>query len=350
MRRPAPLPASPQEPERVEPAAPTPRRVRRGRAAAAPDVTAPVDQRTDAEADAPLADAHADTAVIDDADIQRTREAVRTGEARNADARSVEGASADARGTAVRSADVWRAARARRRALRSEIRRFTQRSRRRRLIWWGSIGAVLALVLGSVVAAYSPLFAVERITVAGAKSLDPAVIQEALQSQVGAPLALVDRSAVKSALTEFPIIESYALEVRPPHELLVRIVERTPVGVLRSDAGYTLVDAAGVVLATTPDPPQGQPVLSIGGGVDSEAFRSAGLVVRSLPADLRGQVAEVKANSADDVTLTLQDGKSIVWGSEEDSVEKALVLVALIGNAPEARTFDVSAPSVPVVR
>src|SRR4051794_15298445 len=36
--------------------------------------------------------------------------------------------------------DVWRAARARRKTLRAEIRRFTQRSRRRRLIWLCSLG------------------------------------------------------------------------------------------------------------------------------------------------------------------------------------------------------------------
>src|SRR5690606_19622355 len=224
----------------------------------------------------------------------------------------------------VRSSDVWRAARARRRALRAEIRRFTQRSRRRRIAVWGSVGAVAALVLGSVVAAYSPLFAVEKITVAGAHAVDAAAVQQALDGQIGSPLALVDASAVKAALMEFPMIESYALEARPPHDLLVRIVERTPVGVIRSDAGYTLVDAAGVVLATTPEKPEGQPTLSITGGADSAAFRSAGLVVRSLPAQLRAQVTEVTATSADDVTLSLGDGKTVVWGSEDDSVEKAL--------------------------
>ena len=105
-----------------------------------------------------------------------------------------------------------------------------------------------------------------------------------------------------------------------------------------------------VVLATTADKPEGQPVLSITGGTDSAAFRSAGLVIRSLPADLRGQVTAVSASTLDDVTLTLADGKTVLWGSEDDSVTKALVLVALIRNSPKGQSFDVSAPSVPVVR
>lgn len=341
MRRPAPLPAPAEEPEDAG-----------AESVAARGKTEPPHR---GRASGP------DMAALDDASAGRGESATsgaRGSDADGPEARVSGSEDSDAvverldagRGENLRSADVWRAARARRKALRAEIRRFTQRSRRRRMIWWGWIGAVVALVLGSVVAAYSPLFAVQTITVAGAKSVDAAAVQRALSGQIGAPLALVDASAVKSALTEFPMIESYALEARPPHELLVRIVERTPIGVIRSEAGYTLVDAAGVVLSTTPEPPQGHPVLDVSGGVDSPAFHSAGRVVRSLPGDLRSTVTEVHAKSGDDVTLKTSDGKTIVWGSEKDSVEKSLVLVGLIKAAPTARTFDVSSPSVPVVR
>src|SRR5690606_20828371 len=175
--------------------------------------------------------------------------------------------------------DVWRAARARRKALRAEIRRFTQRSRRRRIVWFGAIGAVVLLIGGSVAAAYSPLFAVEKITIVGASTLDPLALESALAGQIGTPLALVDDSDVKAALIAFPLIETYALEAKPPHELAVRIVERTPIGVIESDAGFTLVDAAGVTLATTQAQPEGQPVLRVSGGIESDAFESVGLVV-----------------------------------------------------------------------
>ncbi|MFB7252215.1 FtsQ-type POTRA domain-containing protein [Microbacterium sp. NPDC056234] len=244
--------------------------------------------------------------------------------------------------------DVWRAARARRKALKSEIRRFTQRSRRRRMIWLGTFGALVLLIGGTALAAYSPLFAVEKVTVIGASSLDPAQIEAALSDQVGTPLALVDAGEVKAALIAFPLIETYALEAKPPHELTVRIVERTPVGVLSSDAGYTLVDAAGVALTTTDAQPAGQPLLEIEGGTDSAAFESAGLVVRSLPADLRSQLTRVEASSTDDVALTLGE-KSVMWGSSEESAEKALLLVRLIAANPDARSFDVSTPDVGVV-
>ncbi|WEK60164.1 MAG: FtsQ-type POTRA domain-containing protein [Candidatus Microbacterium colombiense] len=307
MRRPPPLPTTPESPAEKESAT---------RSAVRP---------TRKSQDADLADR---PSAIDD--------------------RSTEGAADDvAPPTSTR--DVWRASRARRKALRAEIRRFTQRSRRRRIVWLSVVGAIVVLIGGSLAAAYSPLFAVERITVAGASTLDPTAIEAALSGQLGTPLALVDSSEVKAALLAFPLIETYALEARPPHDLTVRIVERTPVGVLRSDAGYTLVDAAGVALSTTSDQPAGQPLIEVEGGTDTAAFESAGLVVRTLPADLRTQLTGVRASTADDVTLVLSSGLTVVWGSADESALKALVLEQTLKAKPDASTIDVSSPKTAVV-
>lgn len=257
-------------------------------------------------------------------------------------------ATADEAVSGLTARDVWRAARARRKALRAEIRRFTQRSRRRRIIWLSAIGAVVLLIGGSFAAAYSPLFAVEKITIVGASTLNAADVETALADQLGTPLALIDDSKVKAALIAFPLIETYALEAKPPHELAVRIVERTPIGVIDSAAGFTLVDAAGVALATTPTQPEGQPVLRVSGGTESDAFESVGLVVRSLPSEVRAEVVEVSATTLDDVTLKLSSGLTVVWGSAEQSVQKARTLSGAMNANPEARTIDVSSPDVVV--
>ncbi|WP_194395647.1 FtsQ-type POTRA domain-containing protein [Microbacterium atlanticum] len=262
-------------------------------------------------------------------------------------------AAADARSEDVGFREVWKAARARRRALRAEIRRFTARERRRRAMWAGAAASVLLLALGTLGAAYSPLFAVEQITVVGAEQLDARAVETALEGQLGTPLPLVDESAVKAELVSYPLIETYALEARPPHELVVRIVERTPIGLFETRAGYTLVDAAGVALSTTATPAAGTPLLSIRGGADSDAFAAAGQVMRSLPADIRAQVTEVSATTPDDVTLTLGGSNAqIVWGSAEDSAEKALNLAKMMAARPpaEVSTYDVSSPDVVVVR
>ena len=253
----------------------------------------------------------------------------------------------------ARISDVWRAARARRRALRSEVRRFTVRARRRRLTWLIAGASVLALVITTVAVAYSPLFAVERIVVEGAVRLDPAALETALGDQLGRPLPRVDESEIKAALVKFPMVESYQVEARPPHELFVRIVERTPIGVIEGPAGYSLVDAAGAVLATTPGPPAGIPVLNIAGGTDSPAFESAGLVMRALPDSIRAQVTGVTATTRDDVTLTLGGSNAtVVWGGVEGSAQKALVLETAMQRVPPSAvvSYDVSSPDAIVIR
>jgi cell division protein FtsQ len=233
------------------------------------------------------------------------------------------------------------------------VRRFTVRQRRRRNIWIGVISAFLVMGLGTAGVAYSPLFAVEKIDVVGTSQLDPAAVSAALGDQVGVPLAMVDDSAVKAALVRFPLVESYTLEARPPHDLVVRIVERTPIGAMQSAASFTVVDAAGVALSTTPDAPAGQPVLNIAGGTDSAAFRAVGRVVRSLPDAVRAQVTAVSASTPDDVTLTLgASGSKVVWGSADRSAEKAVVLDRLMQKSPpdKAKEYDVTSPEAGVVR
>jgi cell division protein FtsQ len=246
--------------------------------------------------------------------------------------------------------DVWRAARARRRALRREVRRFTVRSRRRRLAWLVGSAAVLLLIVGSVGVAYSPFFAVEKIEVLGTTTLPAATVENALEGQLGTPLPLVDASAVKAALVAFPLVESYTLEARPPHDLVVRIVERTPIGVIQTDAGWTLVDAAGVALETSPNPPEGRPILEITGGTSSGAFESAGLVMRALPDGIATQVTRIAATTRDDVTLTLASGTQVVWGAVEDTAQKALNLDRAMRARPGMSVYDVSSAASVVVR
>lgn len=255
----------------------------------------------------------------------------------------------DGRDAVLGPRDVWRAAKARRRALRAEIRRFTQRSRRRRIVWICAIIAAVLIVGGSAGAAYSPLFAVERISVEGTKTLDPKAVEQALSSQMGRPLALVDSSAVKAALVAFPLIETYQLEAHPPHDLTVRIVERTPVGVLASAGGFTVVDAAGVALSTTPDRPDGYALLDVTGDAKGPAFAAAGTVMRSLPDAIRSQVDTVTAASADSVRLSLRSGVSVVWGSGENSAMKAYYLGKLMAATPDKTFFDVSSSGAVVV-
>lgn len=255
--------------------------------------------------------------------------------------------SSDSSGTSV-----WRAARARRRREREEVRRFTATSRRRRIIWLSAIGGLLVLAAACVGVAYTPIMAVRDIQVEGARLVSSDLIVRDLDGQLGTPLPLVDQSAIKAALVKYPLVQSYSVESRPPSTLVIRIVERRPVGVIANGDSFDLVDVAGVVLSTSPTRPEGYPLMVFTGDSSSAGFTAAASVLRSLPDDVLSTVDEVTATTVDDVTLTLAgNGAIVAWGSAEDSAAKAVALAKLmVAYPPESvARYDVSSPESVVI-
>jgi cell division protein FtsQ len=246
-----------------------------------------------------------------------------------------------------------RAARkARKQYERSEVRRFTSRSRHRRNVWIGVVATALTLVAFVLVGVFSPLMALRTIEVTGTNRIPAADVAGALDGQLGTPLPLLDLTEVKRELSEFTLIRSFVTESRPPDTLVVRIVEREPVGAITSAAGFDLVDAAGVVIQSGPDRPQGYPIITAATGTSGAGFQAAVAVVGALPDSIRGQLDSAAAATKDDVTLTLVGGARVVWGNAERSEYKAVVLAALIVSHPvgSVTEYDVSSPDSAVVR
>ncbi|WIB64778.1 FtsQ-type POTRA domain-containing protein [Curtobacterium sp. MCBD17_040] len=260
-------------------------------------------------------------------------------------------------GAGVRAAETAREARAarRRRRLveRQEVRRFTRRSRHRRAAWLTSGAVLLVLVLSVVVAVYSPLMALRTIEVRGTDRVDRQQVLHAVDGQLGTPLARIDFGAIKRQLAGFPLIASYVTEEAPPHTLVITVTEREPIVAVKTGSGYDLVDPAGIVVESDPKQPAEMPLAAVQPSqLGSTAFRSMTEVVLALPTSVRSTVTQVTASTSDDVTLTLHSGAKVVWGSPDDSAAKARLLAALMtSQAPSGKVeYDVSAPDNGIVR
>lgn len=247
---------------------------------------------------------------------------------------------------------LWAAKRARKRYEREEVRRFTWRARKRRRSIWIALGIAMSLIAFVIVGAYSPLMALRTIEVTGTNRIPPADIQNALADQLGTPLPLIDFGTVKTELATFPLIRSFVTESRPPNTIVVRIVERDPVGLVTTAAGFDLLDAAGVVIQSSADRPAGYPVIVAEGGINSHGFRAAAEVISALPESIHSQLDTVSAATADDVTLGLAGGARVVWGNAERSEFKGQVLGALMVSHPvgSIAEYDVSSPDSAVLR
>lgn len=246
------------------------------------------------------------------------------------------------------------ASRERRAAERAERRRFTRRGRRRRLIAAGVVLALLGLVGGVALVTLSPLMSLTTIVVAGTARLDASEVESALDDHRGTPLALLDEGGIRDDLAQFALIRSYSTEVVPPHTLVVRVVERQPIGAVARGAVWDLVDAAGVVVESSPERPAGIPSLAVDAAdPDALPFRSVAAVLLALPSELRERVDVISATTRDDVSFSMIGaGHRVIWGSGERSEYKSRVLAAAIGATDQgvAWEYDVSAPDSLVVR
>lgn len=265
-----------------------------------------------------------------------------------------EGPAPKAQPARVSRSAVRRAARERKAFERGEVKRFTRRARTRRGIILGSVIAVLALVGGMVVAVFSPLLSLDTIEVTGTNRIDAAEVREALDDQLGTPLALIDFGRITDELARFPLVRSYTAESVPPHTLVIAIEEREPIGIVNDGSSFAVVDPAGIVVESVAARPPGLPVIDAGDpSIGNPGFLAAVEVLLALPPELLARVDTITATTKDDVGFSLTGGaQSVTWGSADRSATKARVLASLIATQGEsaALLYDVSAPDAAVVR
>jgi len=231
------------------------------------------------------------------------------------------------------------------------------KAKRRKRFLLGTIGALAVLVAGILAAAvYSPVLALQTVTVEGTKLLTTDQIQTALAPLQGKPLPQISDGDVTALLQPLVQVKEVSTQARPPSTLQVKVTERVPVALVKQGDAHQLVDADGVTLSDSADPAATPlPVIDGGGGtLPKDLFHAITGVLGALPADVLARLSNASAKSVDAVELKLVDGQTIVWGNAGEKELKAKVLEALL-KAPAdpknpVRIYDVSVPRHPVTR
>jgi cell division protein FtsQ len=216
--------------------------------------------------------------------------------------------------------------------------------RRRR---WPVLAAVAVLVLGMVwLIEFSSVLGVRTVTVSGQSRVSAAQITQAAGIAEGAPLARLDTAAVRARIARIPAIRSVVVRTSYPSTVTIRVSERVAVG-YRSVAGaVVLVDADDVAFATQSRAPSGLPQLD--GTADPARAAAAATVAAAFAPGFARVVSRIAAPSTQSVTLTLTDGRTILWGGTDRSAEKAALVPVLIHQP--GTYFDVSDPSSVISR
>jgi cell division protein FtsQ len=226
-------------------------------------------------------------------------------------------------------------------------RRWRQRLRRLRPLLYAAL--VLAVVgTGTWLVFFSSVLTVRDVTVRGNVTVSSVRVEAVAKAPTGRQLARVDLAAIQARVETIPAVRSVSVSRSWPHTISISITERTPVAVVDRGAGLQAVDEDGVLFGSYPRQPDGLPLVQTAGDVKSEALAEAARVVTTLRPDIQALVDRVEVETVDRIRLHLRGGRTVMWGSAEESAQKAAVLAVLLER--HADQIDVSVPGRPTTR
>jgi cell division protein FtsQ len=226
-------------------------------------------------------------------------------------------------------------------------RRWARRLRRLRPFLYAAL--VLALVVGGVwLVFFSSVVTVREVAVRGNQTVSAVRVRAVAKAPLGRQLARVDLGAIQARVETIPAVKSVSVSRSWPHTVAISITERTPVAVVDRGAGLQAVDQDGVLFGGYARKPDDLPLVVTAPDVKAEALAEAAHVVASLRSDIASKVDRVEVETVDRIRLHLAGGRTVMWGSAEESGQKAAVLAVLLGR--DAQEIDVSVPGRPTTR
>ena len=216
-----------------------------------------------------------------------------------------------------------------------------------RMLTWLVVLTVIGVGLGLVLY-FTPLMSARSLVVTGTGVVTREEVVAAAKVTLGTPLLQIDTDEVADRVAGIARVASARVQREYPSTLRITIVERVPIVVKDYPDGPHLFDKDGVDFATAPPPP-GLAYIDVDHpGPNDPPTRAALQVMTSLSPDVVGQVSRIAAPSVASITLTLTDGRTVLWGTTDRTDEKAEKLGALL--TQPGHTYDVSSPDLPTVK
>ena len=232
---------------------------------------------------------------------------------------------------------------------------------RKRLKWVLVVTGVVGIVVAVLAVLGSGLFAIDDVEVQGAVYSRGPALDAVVADIDGANVLRLDTEAAERALDAIPWVEDARVTTQFPHGARIEIRERQPTVTYQgADSAYRVLDEHGRVLDVVAG---GRPSAYLevmvtdgpnlaAGEMAPAGYRAAAMLVQSLPAPLRAEVANVSVDTAGtDLGLALANGVEVRFGAAQDLVDKIVRLqVALTNPDPEeaapTQLIDVSTEDV----
>jgi cell division protein FtsQ len=209
--------------------------------------------------------------------------------------------------------------------------------------------ALVALFVGlGLLLYFTPIMSARNVVITGVGAVTQEEVVAAAAVKQGTPLLQIDTDDVAERVATIRRVASARVQREYPSSLRITVVERLPIVVKDFPDGPHLFDRDGVDFATAPPPPNLPYLETDNPGPGDLPTKAALEVMTALRPEVAGQVARVSAPSVAAVTLTLVDGREVVWGTTDRTEEKAQKLAALL--TQPGQIYDVSSPDLPTVK
>lgn len=216
-----------------------------------------------------------------------------------------------------------------------------------KLLTWLIVLTIVSVGLGLILY-FTPVMSARSLVITGIGAVTREEVVDAAKVRLGTPLLQINTDVVADRVAGIRRVASARVQREYPSTLRITIVERIPIVVKDYPDGPHLFDRDGVDFATAPPPP-GLPYIDVDHpGPSDPPTRAALEVMTALRPEVAAQVSRVAAPSVASVTLTLTDGRTVVWGTTDRTEEKAEKLAALL--TQPGKVYDVSSPDLPTVK
>lgn len=239
----------------------------------------------------------------------------------------------------------------------SRRRKAIARSRRKTAFVRLSVFVALAVAVWAVF--FSPLLAVRQVKVVGARHVSSADVARVAHIDESDNLLLLSPTEIARRVQTLPWVKSVDVDRALPDTVRVKIVERKPALALSLGAARWTIDARGRVLKSGARPAlptlAGAEVSGVEPGAQLTTPEISGALktFRSMPRSLQARLGAIFVPSSERITLSLDDGTQIRYGSAHQLKAKHEVVKALLARlatqGATAAYIDVRVPANPAV-
>ncbi len=209
------------------------------------------------------------------------------------------------------------------------------------------LGVVVIAALLLWLVYFSTVFAVKKVEVSGTSLLNADQVKQAAQVPMDTPLIRLDRTSIARRVVALPGVASASVITMWPNSVKVEVIERKAIFQREVSGGFQWVDVDGAIFHAQNKRHPKLPVVKAADD-DQAVLRGVAAVLAAKGPVLSKRLRFAVVRDRSQITLQLDKGAVLEWGSSDQSELKAKVAEVLLKQS--AKVYDVSAPSNPVTR